>query len=350
MSKLREKWGAFILCAQLIANISVCANAEQPSRLTVDDANSRWRINATIDDSLMDAHLMSAQCTETIDIDAAAALLLSSDEKSRAKREKIDYSCYNRAGSYYEAIDIRVDGNDGIDAELFSYPGSFSYSRSFPVSYKRSDYEDGYGVISSDGIAANCSLSKDEAHKKAEALLNKLDIPFTYKISSVVAYSPTNETYLTVGFYEVYFQQVISGVPVAIYNCLPYRENPGTPTFYPEYSYGITVRVFDSGVYSIKCEWLETAEKTGSQAALLPLSQAVDIFSAYFVDHPSADISPKPMQIDSICLEYAVCGSADAYLLIPSWTFSGDRNQTMFYGLRISAVDGSTILFDGNKQ
>ena len=72
------------------------------------------------------------QYNKQINAEAATEVLFSQEERSKAIRAETDNVCYKRANKSFKATDIRVENNGNIEAEIFSYDGSFSYVRSVP--------------------------------------------------------------------------------------------------------------------------------------------------------------------------------------------------------------------------
>lgn len=337
---------SLICSVMMITFIFIPAEAEQEEN-RIRLSGDLYELNSTTAKALP-AKVITVNNSGVINAEAATEVLFSQEERSKAIRAETDNVCYKRANKSFKATDIRVENNGNIEAEIFSYDGSFSYVRSVPDQWTRNDYESGYGVLSTDGAAAGCAISKDAALKMAEEVLAELNCPFEYRLYRVNAYSPTDDSYYTTGFYDVVFQQVINQVPVAVYNTLPYEEYQSEIRYIPENFYGVRVRVFEDGVYSIVCEWLTACSVLEEQPANMSLEQALEAFTKYFTDNPQADISPLPLQIDNICFEYAVTGEgASSYELIPCWSFTKAEDETRFYGLRINATDGSAILFYG---
>ncbi|MEF9878141.1 MAG: DUF6034 family protein [Clostridia bacterium] len=351
--RLLEKMMGFTCCALLAWCIVITAGAEPNEYDAVHLSNDLFSIQAQYENpngiQLSIAHTLKADYTGVIDPIHVQSLLLTSDEISRAVSSEIMFSSFNRGNKTYNARDVKVEQDGSIIAELFSYDGYFAFYGSIPSRYIRSEYSDGYGIYSPDGAANQCSITASEAKVKADTILSSLPIPFEYQWYATRAYSPTNDTYLNAGYYEIYYQQIVNQIPIAINNVLGSRDSSMQQNKYPENLYGIFVQVFDSGITKIECSWFgETSDNNQSEQPLLTFNDAMECFRTYFEAGNTFPISPMPLVISKISFEYAVCVNDDTtFSLIPCWSFLSTGAHQNFYGLRINAIDGTVILFDG---
>lgn len=345
-----SKVSIVLLCMTIMCIMLSASYAESQDDLTFSLACDKVIIYASVQNRPIVISSRKALCAGEIDVTTAAQALLSNEERAISVNKTIDLACYNRANTHFEASSIMVEKDGEISVELFSYAGSFAYKRATPSTYTRADYATEYGSVSSHGVASGCTLSPEIAEEMAFSMLSQLEVPFDFLLCDIRAYSPSSTSFYTVGYYDVIYQQVIDGVPIAINNTSSGRTSVTTPTYYPEYSYGITVRVFDWGIQSITCEWLTPISVETGELSEISIEEAVEALGQYIRSDPCLEINPIPMIIDSISMEYAVCSTAENYYtLVPCWTFSAASGNHTFYGIRISAVDGSVILFGGCK-
>lgn len=352
-----RKWRYLLAMQAALAAIVIMggystAAAEQVTTQTVHVEEEQYVISASVDapenrENMLVSPLF-ASSEQTVDMEAASRLLLSVEERQRAVRRTHENTCYNRANTLYATQSIQVENNGTLEIDLYSYPGHFSYRRSVPSSFIRTNDWNDNSIYAQDGVAKQCSLTADEAKLRADQLLSELSLPFDYRWYDTRAYSPAEDTYYTVGYYDVIYQELIDGMPLAVNNVSPQGSYDRGVAYKPENFYGIMIRVFDSGIYSLSCEWFDSFEPKGQQVPLLSLDEAITQLSSYFSQNPGLDITPMPMRMEHILLEYAVSTEdGQRYVLIPSWSFLCEGSRQAFDGLRVNAIDGEILLFNG---
>ncbi len=283
-----------------------------------------------------------------VDLEFAAKALLTPEEYGRLLFKEVNYTDYERGGTTYTAQNATIEKDNAIKAEIFSYDGFFSYYRSLPDDVLQIDWTEGWGIYTPDNEAKNCALSAQQAKALADEAIHSLQLPFDTQWLITRAYSPTETTYLNKGYYELVYQQLIDGVPVAVNNQKLFRTSNDRSKFYPHEIYGVIVKVFDTGIHSITCYWATAKDFPDDRTVNLSVQEAVELFSQYFDKNKSLDIAPVPLTVDRIALEYAVCENSDGLLVLtPSWSFLHMGKKQAFYGLRLSAVDGAVLLFNG---
>ncbi len=289
--------------------------------------------------------------SSSYDMDIARQVLMNENEAANAVCTEIsDYMVRGRGTARYAAKEYAVNIDGDMQVSLFGYDGYIGFDRQLSSEHVNAHLTDegpqeGWGHLDRSGEAKECDLTSTEAKAQADALVVQLGLPFDNEWVYTKAFSPTKTTYLSTGYYEVYYRQLLGDIPVALFNA-PTSSLAMGENLVPAHFYGIMIRIFSDGVQNVEVRWLTEMGDAVSSVQVISLEQACQILND---TNSIPELSQNDsLFIDRISLEYAVCSySEDQLILIPAWTFSVIGDARAFYGIRLNAIDGSLIMYNG---
>ena len=256
----------------------------------------------------------------------------------------IDYKPEEQNGRTVQAtlVNKKDSTGDGLLSYIMSYPGRFCYMAQWPDSIFTSYSESPLGTLDGSLLAAHCQISADEAQKRANELVEALQLPFTFTTASIRAISPNAQSRINCGYYIVNYPQTIMGIPVAQRNKL------ATTVSFDNHDmisllYGISLTIADFGFMDIDSYWLneETVEIIDPKPRLLTLNSAIEIIDGYL--NPEGIIEFREVRF-----EYYASQENEKVILTPCWTFDTLQGEIdgLFSGIRVSAITGEILCYE----
>jgi len=335
-----------ILSAGLLLNSNAENNLESETVLRTVLMEQATEDTQSLPDSLKQ---YSAVIESTVDFERVKANLLTEEEKAKSIEIAGTINVYERANNVYQMNELMLEENGAISVEIYSYPGHFSFRRSVSDKYIRSDYSEGEGVLSEDGLIGVKEFSPEHAKQMSDQILDKLNLPFSFEWYETEAYIPTEETYLTIGFYVVDYRITLDGIPVEMKYASSFNRNHGEPEYTPANMYGVRVKVFQDGVYEILCEWFDLEQGPREINQMISAKEAWVIAEELLNDRKYVvqnDVNFEAEDVNSVEFGYVVTtdNKKQKYVIVPCWNFLVSRTIGLIYkGIRINAENGEII-------